>query len=375
MRVAGRPLKEKMQALWFRADGLEFAALNSNAMLLIAAAILDFGLGDPWSWPHPVQLMGKAIDAYAQPLIEKAYSPVVMKLAGVGLAVLLIGGTAGLSAGLLALLAQVWSPLRWMVEAILLASCFAGRSLRHAAEDVLRSLPSVYTLEGDTSKEDVLDTDVPGIDASGPSAQRPAPLAQARRTLARYVGRDTEHLSAEEIRRAVLETVSENAVDGVLAPLFYAIAGSLVGMAAPVALAYKAASTLDSMVGYKEAPYTNLGWFSARLEDVLTWLPCRLSVLTIAVLSRRLLRVLRICWRDARADPSPNAGWSECAYAAALGVQLGGENTYRGQVKVKPLLGDADIPITERVISRAMMLTRWSFLVGLSAGVCTILLT
>ena len=123
------------------------------------------------------------------------------------------------------------------------------------------------------------------------------------------------------------------------------------------------------MVGYREAPYTELGWFSARLEDGLTWLPCRLSVVTIALLSGRPRHVLRQCARDAGADPSPNAGWSECAYAAALGVQLGGPNTYRGQLKVKPLLGDATRPITDEVIAAALGLTRQSFLVGLIAGI------
>ncbi len=108
-------------------------------------------------------------------------------------------------------------------------------------------------------------------------------------------------------------------MDGVLAPLFFAIVGSWFGASASVAIAYKAASTLDSMVGYKEAPYTDLGWFSARLEDGLTWLPCRISVLTVALISRRPGQVLRICQRDAPMDPSPNAGWSECALCSVAG--------------------------------------------------------
>ena len=135
-----------------------------------------------------------------------------------------------------------------------------------------------------------------------------------------------------------------------------------------MAIAYKAASTLDSMVGYREPPYTDLGWFSAKLEDVLTWFPCRCSVMTIALLSGRPWQVLQLCWRDANADPSPNAGWSECAYAAALGVQLGGPNTYRGKVTKKPFLGDANRPITSAVINQALSLTRRSFLIGLVVG-------
>ena len=306
--------------------------------MLIAAALLDFLLGDPWGWPHPVQLIGRAIALYSKLALNGANSPWMMKLLGVGLTLSVVGGTGLLSWLGLRVCAQISPVLTWICEVVLLASCFAGRSLRQAAEAVLRPLES-----GD--------------------------VEAARSQLAMYVGRDTNHLSEADIRRGVLETVSENAVDGVGAPLFYAILGALVGLAVPMALAYKAASTLDSMVGYREAPYTHLGWFSARFEDGLTWLPCRISVLAIALLSGRPGHVLRLCRRDAPADPSPNAGWSECAYAAALGVQLGGENTYRGKVKRKPYLGDDEGPITRRAIALACRLTRWSFLLGLGLGI------
>jgi adenosylcobinamide-phosphate synthase len=225
------------------------------------------------------------------------------------------------------------------VESILLASCFAGRSLRAAAEDVLQPL----------DKGDIID---------------------ARLRLSQYVGRDTENLSEPEILRAILETVTENATDGVMGPLFYAIAGAffpLVGCV-PLALAYKAASTLDSMVGYRSAPYTDLGWFSARLEDNLTWLPCRFSVCTLALLSGKPQEVWRLCRRDAIKDSSPNSGWSECAYAAILGVQLGGTNFYKGVAKHKPLLGDSIHPIAPAIIHQALRLTRYCFLIWLGVA-------
>lgn len=225
------------------------------------------------------------------------------------------------------------------VESILLASCLAGKSLREAGEAVLQLLT-----KGD--------------------------LSQARSTLSQYVGRDTDNLSEPEILRAVLETVTENATDGVMAPLFYALVGAffpIVG-SVPLALGYKAASTLDSMVGYREAPYTHIGWFSAKLDDVLTWLPTRLLVITLAVLSSKPSYVWQICVRDASADPSPNSGWSECAYAATLGVQVGGTNYYRGVAKHKPQLGDPIHPITPDRIGQAMQLTRWSFLIWLFLG-------
>ena len=188
--------------------------------------------------------------------------------------------------------------------------------------------------------------------------------------LSRYVGRDTVDLPESEILRAVLETVTENATDGVMAPLFYAILGAFSPVGAvPVALAYKAASTLDSMVGYRTAPYTHLGWFSARLEDCLTWLPCRLHVLTLALLSGRPGHVLRLCQQDGVKDLSPNSGWSETAYAAVLGVQVGGMNRYGAVVKQKPLLGEPIAPITPEKIWQATRLTRWCFLLWLSLAI------
>ncbi len=311
-----------------------------TAILLVAAG-LDFAIGDPWGWPHPVQAIGWVISAYSQKAIRAKLPPMPMKLAGIVLAILVIGGSGLLTWVALRGLGLISPWLQGMAEGVLLASCFAGRSLRQAAEDVLDPL----------ARQD---------------------LSLARERLSRYVGRDTQQLSEGAVRRAVLETVSENAIDGVLAPLFYALLGAFWGVSGPVAIAYKAASTLDSMVGYREPPYTHLGWFSARLEDALTWLPCRLSVLTVALLSGQPRHVLRLCWRDARADPSPNAGWSECAYAAALGVQLGGPNTYRGQLKIKPLLGDPKRAITDEVIISALRLTRWSFLIGLTIGIVSL---
>ena len=141
-----------------------------------------------------------------------------------------------------------------------------------------------------------------------------------------------------------------------------------------MALAYKAASTLDSMVGYQQEPFTDLGWFSAKFEDILTWIPCRLTVLTLAILSGKPILVLSICRRDAPQDPSPNSGWSECIYAAILGVQLGGKNTYQGVIKEKPLLGDPLNPITPQSIQKALNLTRICCLLWLGSGITGLLI-
>lgn len=303
-----------------------------NAILLLwLAALVDYLIGDPWGWLHPVQVMGWLIQTYTQ-LSLKLFSPGWQRRsAGIVLGILMILGS-GLAGWTI-----VWSCSQFsrvfglIIKVVLLASCFAGKSLRVAVEDVLKPI------ERDN-------------------------LAEARSRLSRYVGRDTENLERPEIHRALLETVAENAVDGVTAPLFYAIAGSLTPVGAvPMALAYKAASTLDSMVGYRREPYNDLGWFSAQLEDRLTWLPCRLTVITLGLIFGQPRKIWQICSRDGVQDPSPNSGWSEAAYAGILQVQLGGTNTYRGVIREKPLLGKAVEPIGKAKIDLALDLTRYCF--------------
>ena len=318
--------------------------MESPIVLLLAAGI-DYLIGDPWGWPHPVRVMGWVITHLTRLILQKWSNPNVRRWAGIflGLGVVTGSGWVGWLIGQGANWLHPW--LGITVQSIVLASCFASKSLRKAAEDVLLPL----------EVNDVL---------------------KARDRLSQYVGRDTENLSTTEILRAVLETVTENATDGVMAPLFYAILGAaLPGIGClPFALAYKAASTLDSMVGYREPPYTDLGWFSARLEDTLSWVPCRLTVITLGLISGKLRHVWQLCSRDAIKDVSPNSGWSECAYAAILGVQMGGENWYRGVAKYKPLLGDAIHPITSKTIHQALQLTRYSFLVWLGLAIALLLI-
>lgn len=314
--------------------------LPTGALILPIAALLDYTIGDPWGWPHPVQAIGAWIAAGTETALKRCPTPRSQRIAGVVLALSTIAIASGYSWAIVRLASQLHPSFGIACASLLLASCFAGRSLRRAAEDVLQPL-----LSGD--------------------------LDRARDRLRLYVGRDTDNLSPPEIWRAVLETLSENAVDGVTAPLFYAAVGAtLPGVGpVPIAFAYKAASTLDSMVGYRDAPYTHLGWFSANLEDRLTWLPCRLTVLTLGAIAGQLRYVWQTCQRDATQDPSPNAGWSECAYAAILGVRLGGLNTYRGVPKPKPLLGEPKRPISEEVIREATQLTRSCFLIWLAIAV------
>lgn len=318
----------------------------NSCIILLLAASLDYLIGDPWGWPHPVRVMGWVISKFTHLVLSKWKSSDTRRWAGIFLSIGLMLSSGFVGWVLVSIASKLHPLVGLTIESILLASCFAGRSLYSAAVDVLQPLTT-----GD--------------------------LTQARSKLSQYVGRDTEKLTDSEILRAILETVAENATDGVMAPLFYAIVGAFfpgVG-SVPFALSYKAASTIDSMIGYRREPLQDLGWFGAKLEDLLTWVPCRLTVITISLVSGKPQKVWRLCRRDAPSDPSPNSGWSECVYAAVLEVQLGGINWYQGVAKSKPFLGDPIQPITSAQIYQALRLTRYCFLIWLGLAIAALSLT
>ena len=267
--------------------------------------------------------MGWIINTGKGIILPLNLSPWQQQLAGAILTALLLVGSYSYAAGAIAIAYSIHPWAGIATHAVLLASCFGAKSLRLAASSVVEPLTM-----GD--------------------------LPRARQLLSRYVGRDTDNLDEAEICRAAIETVAENTPDGATAPLFYGLIGG-----APLAFAYKALSTLDSMVGYHREPYTHLGRIPARLEDVVTWIPCRLTVLTLALWSDRPLHYLRQCRQDATQDPSPNSGWSEAAFAWLLQVRLGGTNAYQGVAKTKPFLGKALEPLEpDKILSSTTWLRR-----------------
>ena len=287
-------------------------------LLVFTAAGLDWLVGDPRWCLHPVVAMGWCISRLRQ-LAEHccADHPWALRLAG-GLITLVLVGGSGASGWLLEQGSQrLPPPLGFAVLVVGLASALAGRSLEQAVRGVLRALPN---------------------------------LERARSALSWIVGRDTATLDAPDILRAAAETASENAVDGLFAPLFWMLigadlwSGGFSEAPGPLALAwgFKAASTLDSMMGYREGRLRWLGTAGARLDDLLVWLPCRLVALSLPLVSRatlpRALDLLRQSLRDGAPDPSPNAGVSQAIYAHCQGVQLGGRNRYGAAWREKPLL-------------------------------------
>ena len=190
----------------------------------------------------------------------------------------------------------------------------------------------------------------------------------ARKQVARIVGRDTQNLDEEEIIKATVETVAENTTDGVISPILYALIGG------PVLLwGYKAVNTLDSMVGYMDDKYRDIGWSSAKLDDILNYVPARLTALLMTLAAwitgldgKNAWRIIR---RDHANHKSPNSAWSEAAAAGALHVQLGGTHLYFGKPVAKPTIGDNDRPAEEEDIRRVnRLLYVTSFLMILFAA-------
>lgn len=291
--------------------------------------VIDRILGDPPNWPHPVRLIGTLIRKLTN-LLNKGHS---RKWKGLFLVLLVVLVTTSCAFLLIFSAYNIHYIVGIAVEAVLIAIGLAQKSLRQAALDVYNPL-----VAGD--------------------------LQEARVKLSWIVGRDTEQLDVSEVTRGVVETVSENTSDGVTAPLFYAF---LFG--APGIWFYKAVNTLDSMVGYQNEQYQAFGWAAAKLDDVLNFIPSRMSGLLIILGTKNdsgwsLKERFRGWIRDARKHPSPNSGWLEAATAYQLGIQLGGLNSYKGVQSLRANMGIPLQKLTPQHIVKSishMQVVTWLF--------------
>ncbi|SNX53223.1 cobalamin biosynthesis protein [Thermoanaerobacterium sp. RBIITD] len=302
-------------------------------MDVVFAYIIDLIIGDPEWYPHPVRLIGKTIEYLDTKLRNIAKSDKAEKTAGFflcGITVL----TTFLTAYLLLYLSNLISTyLKYIINVILIYTCLATKDLAKSANKVYEHL-----LDGN--------------------------LMEARKKLSYIVSRDTEKLNAKEISRGVIETVAENISDGIIAPLFYAFIGG-----APLALAYKAASTLDSMVGYKNEKYINIGFASAKLDDILNFIPARITGLLVVMASffagydyKNGLKILK---RDRLKHESPNSAHGEAAMAGVLNIKLGGLNYYFGKPEIKLQLGDGENEIEIEHIKDSIKLMYVTSFLGL----------
>jgi adenosylcobinamide-phosphate synthase len=274
---------------------------------LALAVALDLLLGDPRRLPHPIRWIGRFVNFLERLLYPRRAGAVAQRLAGTLLCILTLTATAGAGWAFLEA-CKAFSPVAFTVCQVILASyCLSTRSLAMESGAVLEHL-------------------------------RARDLPAARRALAMIVGRDTDNLDEQEIARATVETVAENITDGIVSPLCYLALGG------PVAsLAFKAASTMDSMIGYRNEHYRYFGAFAARLDDVLNYVPARITGFILLPLSSLVvgaggMQALRVVRADRLRHPSPNAAHGEAAVAGALGIQLGGTATYGGKHSCKPIL-------------------------------------
>ena len=306
---------------------------------LALAAGLDWIMGDPRWLPHPVRAMGQVIGWYDDHVREICRSPITLRLAGVILA--------------LGLPTVVYLLVRWIVVE-------AGAVAEWLGLVVTIGLAST-TLAG----RDLWDH----VQAVKKPLQR-RDIVGARQAVAMIVGRDTQQLSESEVVRATVETVAESTADGVIAPLFYLVIGG-----PPLALAYKAVNTLDSMVGHRDERHIDFGWASARLDDLVNWIPARLAAVLLLLATglstlnlNRMMRGWHVLRRDGGNHPSPNSGRPEAAMAGALGVQLGGTNYYDGMANERPTLGDGRRELVVGDITLAAQLMGVASLLGVMIG-------
>lgn len=299
--------------------------LENRMLMILCAVVLDCLFGDPPSLPHPVRGMGTLIareDAFARkryadsdPLRRRR----AMRRFGAGMVLANVLIVSGMVSGLL-FLTSPWPVLRFVVEVIMLYSCIAARCLDVEAHKVYRALTTS--------------------------------LAEGRHALSFIVGRETKELSEEDVCKATVETVAENTSDGILAPLFYMFLFGAVG-----AMAYKMINTMDSMIAYQNEKYGDIGRVAAKMDDVVNWIPARITgvLLCVAGIGRYpVKRAFAILRRDRRRHKSPNCGYPEAAVAGLLGIRLGGSHSYQGLVVEKPTIGDALRPCEREDISRTV---------------------
>lgn len=278
-------------------------------IVALFAFLVDIVVGDPRSRMHPVVLVGNLISSLEKLLYHEADTDNKKMVKGALLAAFVLVFAYHMAYLLVQLSSQAGNPLLdTMVQALILSFTISPRSLSEAGRELFQLLE-----DGN--------------------------LEKARFKVGWIVGRDTDKLSPAEVTRATVETIAENTVDGVIAPLFFFAVGGV-----PLAVLYRAANTMDSMLGYKNDRYLFFGRVPARLDDILNYIPARicgvLFVISAMLLGFDYRAAWRIMLRDARKHPSPNGGWAEASVAGALGIRLGGYNSYFGKQHFRAYMGD-----------------------------------
>lgn len=278
-----------------------------NILSIYIGYIIDLIIGDPYSFPHPVRFIGKLIKITEDRIRKVAKNDKALKIGGFTLWFITVGVTY-LVTYLIVKLSSLIPGGFLIANSFLIYTTLATKCLKDEAVKIYEVLKT-------------------------------KDIEKARVQVSYIVGRDTTHLDEGEIIRATVETVAENTVDGIIAPMFYAFIGG-----APLAMAYKAINTLDSTVGYKNDKYKDMGFASAKIDDIANFIPARISSILMAIgsfiLKYNYKDALKISIRDRKNHKSPNCAYPEGSVAGALGIQLGGTNIYFGKAVYKPTIGD-----------------------------------
>lgn len=301
--------------------------MEYHLIAITLAILIDSMIGDPPTWPHPVKWIGSGISR----LEKRLNHGKSRKMKGIVMVLVIVCVSFFMTAVLVWSFYQLHPIAGIILEGILISTTIAHKGLKDAALEVYRPLEK-------------------------------GNMAEARLKLSYIVGRDTDKLDEAEIVRGTVETVAENTSDGLTAPLFWGFIGG-----APLAIVYRAINTCDSMVGYKNEKYESFGWASARLDDVVNWIPSRITG-SLMLFGHRPEHMSRkkawnILFRDAKKHPSPNSGWLEAAVASLLGVQLGGVNYYQGIISHRAEMGERVVALKkEHIIKTNKILDRTSLL-------------
>ncbi len=309
------------------------------ALQIGVAFILDILIGDPRWLPHPVRIIGKCVE-----LLEKVLRRVFAseRLAGVFLAGITVAGTYLLTYEIINMFSRFGRIWEFAVSTIIIFFSLSIRDLFKEANGVMKELDSEN-------------------------------IGQARERLSQIVGRDTHNLNKQQITKACVETTAENSIDGIIAPLFFAFIGGPA-----LAMAYKAINTLDSMVGYKYGKYLNFGWASAKLDDLVNYIPARIAAVILPMSSyvcgADFSNSIKIIKRDGRKHPSPNSGIPEAAIAGALRIRLGGPSTYKGVVSDKPFIGGQTNEIIPDNIKHTIRIVFVAAVMSVACGITILLI-
>lgn len=286
------------------------------------AYVIDLVVGDPKIIPHPVVLIGRLISFLEGVLLPRGSGRKLKRLLGAVVVLCVVSLSTAVTWGVVALAMMVDERLGFIVSIWLISTTIATKGLMDSARKVATALKS-------------------------------GGLRDAKEKVSNIVGRDTDKMNRKDVIRATIESVAENTVDGVIAPVIFALIGG-----APLAMAYRAANTLDSMIGYKNERYEDFGWAAAKFDDVLNYIPARISVLILALSAylyrRDYKKTIKIALRDGRNHASPNSGFPEAAVAGTFGLKLGGINYYAGVPRKSEFIGDGKEDLKDKDIGEVV---------------------